>query len=118
MAVQNCWEVIRCGREPHGPHAAERGICPVTTFIAADGLCGGRNGGRACHHIRELMLARGTISECDGGECQGCAFLLTLEVEHAAVASVEAFLDHICHALGTGTTPRMLRMLFGRDGVA
>jgi hypothetical protein len=118
VTPRNCWQVMRCGREPHGVNAAAEGICPVPTFFAADGFCGGRNGGRACYHIRDLLRARGTPVGCVSGECPDCTFGQSLHAEHRSSGSVEAFIDYICGSLGTRPTARMLRMLFERTDSA
>lgn len=48
MAKQNCWEFKKCGREPGGVKVRELGVCPAASDLRADGVHGGRNGGRAC----------------------------------------------------------------------
>ncbi|MBI5361279.1 MAG: hypothetical protein HZA48_11940 [Planctomycetes bacterium] len=62
MAKQNCWEFKKCGREPGGAKVSELGVCPATTDASADGLNGGKNGGRICWAIA------GTLC---GGKVQG-----------------------------------------------
>jgi hypothetical protein len=47
----NCWEFMKCGREPRGKHAKELGVCRAATFSSVDGLNGGVNGGRICWAI-------------------------------------------------------------------
>lgn len=44
----NCWEFTSCGREIHGRHSHEHGICPAALESRLDGIHGGKNGGRAC----------------------------------------------------------------------
>jgi len=44
----NCWEFKKCGREPGGSRAAELGVCPAARDTRANGVNGGRNGGRLC----------------------------------------------------------------------
>jgi hypothetical protein len=44
---------MKCGREVGGDRTDELGICPVSTFLSADGLNGGVNGGRICWIIEE-----------------------------------------------------------------
>lgn len=58
----NCWQVMKCGREPGGVYEKELGTCPVPIFQKADGLNNGINGGRACWAIA------GTLC---GGEIEG-----------------------------------------------
>lgn len=58
----NCWEYMKCGREPSGKTAKELGVCPATTKKSMDGLHQGVNAGRSCWAIA------GTYC---GGEIQG-----------------------------------------------
>ncbi len=44
----NCWEFMRCGREPGGVNASELGVCPAAICKEADGIHGGINAGRCC----------------------------------------------------------------------
>lgn len=53
---QNCWEHTKCSREPGGINTAKLGICPASTDTSANGINGGKNGGRICWAIA------GTIS--------------------------------------------------------
>jgi hypothetical protein len=62
MAVLNCWEFKKCGREPGGIKVKELGICPSATEGRTNGLNHGKNGGRACWAIA------GTLC---GGKVQG-----------------------------------------------
>jgi hypothetical protein len=59
---RNCWEVMKCGREPGGSNAAEHGICPAVTCLKLDSAHGGKNAGRVC------WIVAGTMC---GGEIQG-----------------------------------------------
>lgn len=47
----NCWEVLRCGREPGGAKSGLDGPCTAALEKEADGVNGGRNGGRVCWAI-------------------------------------------------------------------
>jgi hypothetical protein len=58
MAKLNCWEIMKCGREPGGPNAGEFGVCPAAAATDCDGLNSGKNAGRICWAIA------GTF--CDG----------------------------------------------------
>jgi hypothetical protein len=44
----NCWEMKKCGREKGGANVAELGECPAASDVSADGINGGKNGGRIC----------------------------------------------------------------------
>ncbi len=81
--VQNCWEYMKCGREPGGSRADELGVCPVTTAEKYDGVNRGKNAGRFCWFVA------GTF--CDGevqgtwarkfGSCLECPFFRLVERE-------------------------------------
>ncbi len=58
----NCWEVMKCGREPGGSNVAAHGICPAVTCAKLDSAHGGKNAGRVC------WIVAGTMC---GGEIQG-----------------------------------------------
>lgn len=83
VRASNCWEVRRCGREPGGDLVGEKGACPVPTAAYADGINGGKNGGRICWAIGG--------SKCEGKEkgafadpmhgCLRCPFLLQVREE-------------------------------------
>lgn len=76
MAKKNCWEVMKCGREPGGKNAEELGICPAAADKRLGGVHGGRKAGRAC------WVIAGTF--CDGAvqgtfaqkyrDCSVCEF--------------------------------------------
>ena len=54
----NCWEFMKCGRQPDGEKVNELGICPATTDSSLNGTNGGENAGRCCWKVA------GTF--CDG----------------------------------------------------
>jgi hypothetical protein len=62
MPKQNCWEYKNCGRQQGGPKTGELGVCGASSERRANGINGGRNGGRACWAIA------GTLC---GGKVQG-----------------------------------------------
>jgi len=45
---KNCWEFTQCGREPGGANADDMGVCPAALDSEANGIHGGKNGGRIC----------------------------------------------------------------------
>ena len=59
---ENCWEFKKCGRQPGGNRVAELGVCSASRDAKADGLNGGRFGGRICWALA------GTLC---GGKVQG-----------------------------------------------
>lgn len=99
MSMENCWEVLKCGREPGGTRVDERGPCVATTFVPADGFLGGVNGGRAC------MFLSGTL--CHGSQqrtaeekeeaCQKCKFHRRLTHRHGNLLTRKTFMRYIQH---------------------
>lgn len=59
---KNCWEFMKCGREPGGFKEKELGVCPAATEQKVDGINNGKNGGRCCWAVA------GTLCE---GKIQG-----------------------------------------------
>ena len=80
----NCWEFLKCGREPGGERAAE-GVCPAAACTAASGAHYGLNAGRACWGIHGTMCE----GKVDGGweekmaVCTRCEFYLQVHREEA-----------------------------------
>ncbi len=42
----NCWEFMKCGREPGGARASELGTCVAATDSSYGGINAGKNAGR------------------------------------------------------------------------
>ncbi|MCP4345694.1 MAG: serine/threonine-protein phosphatase [Desulfobacterales bacterium] len=59
---QNCWDYMKCGREPGGGKIADLGVCPAAVDQTFNGFNLGINGGRLC------WLVAGTFCE---GDVQG-----------------------------------------------
>lgn len=58
----NCWEYMKCGREPGGSKAEEMGVFAACTNTVYDGINKGKNAGRFC------LAVAGTFCK---GELQG-----------------------------------------------
>lgn len=85
MSKQNCWEFIKCGREPGGEKASELGVCPSITAISADRANGGKNGGRICWTIGGTFCdgkVQGSFAE-KKITCMTCEFFLKVKEEEA-----------------------------------
>ena len=50
MVKLNCWEFMKCGREPGGVNATEF-VCPAATDTRLHGKNSGKNAGRACWQV-------------------------------------------------------------------
>lgn len=84
MIKLNCWEYKKCGREPGGVRMFELGICPATIAVKADGINGGKNGGRVCWTIAGTMCegeVQGTYASKLGFclQCDFCQLVLKEE---------------------------------------
>ena len=60
MIKLNCWEITKCGRGPGGNNTRHHGVCPVATEITANGINGGKNGGRICWDV-PFTLCEGKV---------------------------------------------------------
>ncbi len=86
MAKKNCWEVMKCGREPGGKNVREHGVCPAATDERLEGTHSGKKAGRAC------WVIAGTF--CDGAvqgmfaqkykDCTVCEFFRQVKREEGA----------------------------------
>jgi hypothetical protein len=48
MKRQNCWEFMKCGREPGGKKVKQLGVCPAAISGEGDGSNQGKFRGRIC----------------------------------------------------------------------
>jgi len=76
MAKKNCWEVMKCGREPGGAKVKELGVCPAAVDERLGGVHGGRKAGRACWMIAGTFCegaVQGTFAQ-KYRDCTLCEF--------------------------------------------
>ena len=59
---RNCWEFMKCQREPGGARVAEKGVCVAAMDSSYEGINDGKNAGRICWAV---------AGTCCGGEIQG-----------------------------------------------
>ena len=79
----NCWEDLRCGREPGGPREAELGPCPAATDTSCHGINGGTNAGRLCWAVTGTLCTdqvEGTFAE-KIPRCERCPFFRRVKYE-------------------------------------
>ena len=73
---RNCGDFKKCGRQLGAARVADLGLCPASTAAQADGLNGGRNGGRVCWALTGTPCGgkvQGTFAE-KLGNCMECEF--------------------------------------------
>lgn len=83
MGKLNCWEFKKCGREPDGAKAHELGVCPAAAESKAEGVYGGKKGGRACWAIAGTLCkgeVQGTYAQKEHN-CLACDFYLLVRKE-------------------------------------
>ena len=51
MIKMNCWEFMKCQRQPGGEKVDELGVCPASFEPRTEGMNSGKMGGRACWAI-------------------------------------------------------------------
>ncbi len=86
----NCWQFLSCGREPGGWNVRGSGPCPAATLTAADGFCGGKNGGRSCAFITGTYCSgtiQGTAKE-KTKHCEECEFYRQLKTHILGLSRV------------------------------
>ena len=81
----NCWQYMKCGREPGGENAGESkgGPCPASLEKKLDGIHGGKNAGRACWMVAGTFCkgkVTGTFAE-KLEDCLICPFLKIVREE-------------------------------------
>jgi hypothetical protein len=82
MKPKNCWEVMKCGREPNGKNE-NLGICPATQPSEYSGINKGENGGRFCWAFAGTFCEgeiQGSVAK-KMNNCLDCAFLKIVEEE-------------------------------------
>ncbi|HDZ62852.1 MAG TPA: hypothetical protein ENH40_06895 [Nitrospirae bacterium] len=89
--MKNCWEVMKCGREPGGAKVSELGVCLSATDIRADGINHGENAGRSCWAVAGTFC-RGKVQGSYAkkfGDCKKCKFY-SREIEEEGAKYVTA----------------------------
>lgn len=79
----NCWEYIKCGREPGGAKEKDMGVCPAAVVESANGLNRGENGGRICWSVAGtycLGIVQGDLAKKEI-TCFDCEFFKKVKKE-------------------------------------
>lgn len=94
----NCWEFMKCGREPGGKKASDLGVCPASTFELTDGYLNGKFGGKACAYIFGDFCSE-SIKKSSGGKgkkaCAACDFYNELKYRHREDFSLQSIIDYV-----------------------
>jgi hypothetical protein len=84
----NCWEYMRCERQPGGKLAERYGVCPTPLERTGNGINGGENGGRCCWAIAGTLCfgePHGTFAQ-KFQDCMDCAFFWMVSDEETDFA--------------------------------
>ena len=82
----NCWEFMKCEREPGAGKAKEMGTCPAAADVSYDGINLGKNAGRFCWAVAGTMCGgqvQGSFAE-KRGSCISCHFFKIVQEEEGA----------------------------------
>ena len=93
----NCWEYMKCGREPGGTKVDEFGICPAAADLSFDGINSGICGGRICWAVAGTFCdgkVQGTFAE-KRESCMSCSFYKTVQEEEKTATRPTRFLRFI-----------------------
>jgi hypothetical protein len=80
---QNCWEFMKCGREPNGSNVKKFGACPASTAESYNDINNGVNAGRFCWKIVGTLCCdtiKGT-SALSIVSCLQCPFFKKVKAE-------------------------------------
>ena len=94
----NCWEFMKCGREPDGVNAPTLGVCPAATNTILNGVHNGKNSGRVCWIVAGTMCGcevQGTFAQ-KFKNCELCDFYKSVrEEEGETFVPIEVLFDEM-----------------------
>lgn len=79
----NCWEYMKCGRQPGGDKVKELGVCPATTEKKFDHVNEGAASGRFCWSVAGTYCkgrVQGTFA-MKFEDCANCSFFKLVNEE-------------------------------------
>ncbi|MBF0467676.1 MAG: protein kinase [Desulfamplus sp.] len=94
---KNCWEYMKCGREPGGVNVTQMGICPASVAQSCDGINSGICGGRFCWAVAGTMCngkVQGTFAE-KRKSCSQCTFYRQVRAEEGSLNIRTKFLRFV-----------------------
>jgi len=92
--AKNCWEYMKCGRQPGGNKADEQGICPAAQDKSFNGINRGKNAGRICWALAGTFCGervQGSFAE-KRKSCMTCDFYQQVQQEEGKNNSHTKFL--------------------------
>lgn len=100
---QNCWEYMKCGRQPGGEKAAALGVCPAACDRSFDGINRGKNAGRFCWAVAGTFCGetiQGSFAE-KRQSCLSCGFFNRVRAEEGTANLRTKFLRFVSRDAGT-----------------
>jgi hypothetical protein len=97
MKRKNCWEYMKCGRQPGGDNAGELGVCPAADDRSYDGINCGQNAGRFCWAVAGTFCGgkvQGTFAD-KRESCLSCGFFNKVRAEEGTANLRTKFLRFI-----------------------
>ncbi len=77
--VINCWDFLKCGREPGGLNVEELGVCPAATSTEHDGINRGVAAGRFCWIVEGTLCSGKVVNKFV--KCTACNFYKLVKEE-------------------------------------
>jgi CRP-like cAMP-binding protein len=96
----NCWEFMKCERQPGGKKAEALGLCPAAADSSFNGINNGQNAGRICWAV---------AGTCCGGKVQG-----TFAEKRRSCVTCN-FYKHVQKQEGTSVAYQKLLKFFSED---
>ena len=93
----NCWQHMKCGREPGGKYASKLGVCPAAADKSFDGLNQGKNAGRFCWAVAGTFCGgtvQGSFAE-KRESCLTCDFFNKVRAEEGSANLQTKFLRFV-----------------------
>jgi predicted Ser/Thr protein kinase len=109
----NCWDYMKCGRQPGGVNVAELGVCPAAADESFDGINAGRCGGRFCWAVAGTFCGgriQGTFAQ-KRQSCLSCGFYHRIQAEEGIANLRTKFLRFV---LGDPPSPLLKGMSYKR----
>jgi serine/threonine protein kinase len=92
----NCWEFMKCKREPGGARAGENGTSVAATDSSYDGINYGKNAGRICWAVAGTCCGgdiQGTFAE-KRDSCTSCPFYKLIQEEEGTSNTAHKLLNY------------------------